>query len=68
MIKGVVLFLVVMAAIGLIGNALFPGAVGRSVKSRLLGKNRLGLKKVAPCKSCGRYTIGQQKCDCKKGR
>ena len=67
MVKGVIVFLLIMAAIGMIGNALFPGAVGRSIASRMRGKRRLAVK-PALCKSCGRYMIGSAGCDCKKGR
>ena len=67
MIKGVLVCLLIMAAIGMIGNALFPGAVGRSIKSRLHGKNRVGAAKPAICKACGRYVIGAKGCDCGKG-
>jgi hypothetical protein len=61
MVKGVIVFLVVMLAIGMIGNALFPGSVGRSVKKRF------GRAKPASCPRCGRYVIGLRDCDCKKG-
>ena len=67
MIKAVVVFLLIMAVIGIIGNALFPGAMARQVKSRMRGKNRLGAAKSATCKACGRYVIGAKGCDCKKG-
>lgn len=61
MIKAVLVFLLVMLAIGMVGNALFPGSLGRSVKKRL------GLAGPATCKRCGRYVIGSKGCDCKKG-
>ena len=61
MIKAVIVFLLVMLAIGMVGNALFPGSVGRSVKKRF------GLANPATCKRCGRYVIGSKSCDCKKG-
>jgi hypothetical protein len=67
MIKGVVIFLVVMAAIGMIGNAVFPGAVGRSVKSRFFGKKGASTAKLPTCKACGRYVFGSKGCDCRKG-
>ena len=67
MIKAVLLFLVLMALIGIIGNALFPGAMARQAKARLWGKNRRGGAKSASCTSCGRYLIGTKGCDCKKG-
>lgn len=68
MIKAVLFFLLIMAAIGMIGNALFPGAMVRRLKSRWRGKNLLGVAKPATCKTCGRYVIGAKGCDCKKGR
>ncbi len=61
MIKAVIVFLLVMLAIGMVGNALFPGRIGGSVKKRL------GLANPATCKRCGRYVIGSKGCDCKKG-
>jgi len=61
MIKAVLIFLLVMLAIGMVGNALFPGRIGGSVKKRL------GLANPATCKRCGRYVIGSKGCDCKKG-
>ncbi len=67
MIKGVLVFLLIMGAIGMIGNLLFPGAVGRSLKSRLRGKNRVGSSKPATCKACRRYVIGAKNCECGKG-
>ena len=61
MVKAVIVFLLVMLAIGLVGNALFPGRIGGSLK------NRFGVGKPATCKRCGRYVIGAKDCDCKKG-
>lgn len=58
MIKAVLFFLLVMVAIGMVGNALFPGALGRSLKKRL------GMTKPATCKRCGRYMMGSTGCDC----
>lgn len=66
MIKAVVFFLLMMAAIGMLGNVLFPGAVARKIKSRLRGKSRFSAAKSATCATCGRYVIGTQGCDCKK--
>jgi hypothetical protein len=57
MIKAVILFLLVMVAIGMVGNALFPGSVRR----------RLSRSKPKTCPRCGRYVIGSKGCDCKKG-
>jgi hypothetical protein len=61
MVKAAILFLVVMVLIGIIGNALFPGAIGRGVKKRLTGG------KPSTCPRCGRYVIGSKGCDCRKG-
>ncbi|MDB5659798.1 MAG: hypothetical protein JWS10_2413 [Cypionkella sp.] len=61
MIKAVLVFLLVMLAIGMVGNALFPGRIGGSVKKRF------GLSSPATCKRCGRYMIGSKGCNCKKG-
>jgi hypothetical protein len=61
MIKVTLLFLLVMVAIGMIGNAIFPGSALRSVKKRF------GLNKPSTCNRCGRYVIGSKSCDCKKG-
>lgn len=60
MIKAALFFLLVMVAIGMVGNALFPGYLGRSVKKRL------GMSKPATCKRCGRYMMGSKECDCSK--
>ncbi len=61
MVKAVVVFLVIMLVIGMIGNALSPGSVGRAVRKRL------GSVKPERCPRCGRYMIGPKGCDCKKG-
>jgi hypothetical protein len=60
LIKAVLIFLLAMAAIGMIGNALFPGALGRSAKKRLTSK------RPTSCKHCGRYVIGKSGCECGK--
>lgn len=59
MIKGVLFFLLVMAAIGMIGNAIAPGSVKRVLRRQL--------PKSARCPRCGRYLLGKTGCDCKKG-
>ena len=61
LLKIFILFLGGMALIGLIGKALFPGAISRSVK------NRVARVKPPRCRSCGRYLIGKGGCDCGKG-
>lgn len=43
LIKAVLVFLLVMAGIAMLGNALFPGALARRIKWRL-----------APCPDCGK--------------
>ena len=58
LIKAVILFLLVMAAIGMVGKALFPGALGRAVKKRV------PLAKSVPCPKCGKYQIGKSGCVC----
>ncbi len=64
MIKGVLFFLLVMAAIGMIGNALMPGVVHRQIKKRL-GIKKLGVAKPLVCPRCKRYQIGSGDCNCK---
>ncbi len=54
MVKAVILFLVVMAAIALIGNAIAPGSFWRR-----LGK-ATGMRR---CARCGRPMLGKT-CDC----
>lgn len=57
MVKAVILFLVVMAAIALIGNAIAPGSVWRQV-----GKT-VGMRR---CPTCGKPLIGKGPCDCRR--
>lgn len=68
MIKAVILFLLIMAVIGIIGNALFPGAMARQVRSRVRGANWLNARKPVTCKACGRHVIGSAGCNCRSGR
>jgi hypothetical protein len=56
LVKVIFLFLLVMAAIGMIGNLVFPGALTRAAK------RRLPLAKAATCPRCGRYRIGKTGC------
>jgi len=59
LLKTAILFLAAMAIIGLIGSKLFPGAISRGVKNRLLPRN-------APrCGRCGRYLVGKENCGCR---
>lgn len=57
LIKVVLLFLLAMVALAMVGNLLFPGAIGRQVKRRLPQSRR--------CGKCGRPMIGRN-CDCDK--
>lgn len=59
MIKGAIFFLLIMVAIGLIGNAIAPGSVGRMVRRQM--------PKASTCPRCGRYLFGKTGCDCRKG-
>jgi len=58
LIKAVLLFLLVMLAVGMIGNALTRGGLTRSAK------RRLGLSPASRCSRCGRYLLGKTDCDC----
>jgi hypothetical protein len=58
MVKAVIFFLIVMAAIALIGNAIAPGSVWRQVAKST------GLRR---CAKCGRPLIGKSTCSCGKG-
>lgn len=60
LIKTIFVFLLVMAGIGMIGKALFPGKVGRILQSR-----RKTLRREV-CSRCGRHVIGTSGCDCGK--
>ena len=64
MVKSVLLFLLVMVAIGMIGNALMPGVINRQIKKRLALK-KLGVAKPLVCPHCKRYQIGSGGCHCK---
>jgi len=59
LVKTIVVFLGLMVVVGLIGRALFP-----SVMPGILRKDRMSGK----CAKCGRHLIGQQTCDCARGR
>ncbi len=58
LIKAVLVFLLVMVAIAMAGNALFPGALGRSVQ------RRLPIARTARCPTCSKPLIGSSDCDC----
>jgi hypothetical protein len=58
LLKIILIFLLGMVLIGMIGKALFPGA--------LTGVLRRKRGKPPVCAKCGRYVIGKT-CDCKKG-
>lgn len=49
-----------MLAIGMVGNALFPGRIGHSVKKRL------GLADPATRNAAALGVIGSKGCDCSK--
>lgn len=56
--KAIIVFLLVMVVIGMIGNALFPGALSQAAR------RRLPLARTGTCPRCGRYLIGKSGCDC----
>lgn len=58
LVKAVLLFLLVMVVIAMLGNAMFPGAIGRGVR------RRFGAVRPAVCKDCGRPVIGKSGCAC----
>lgn len=58
LIKGMTLFLVVMAGLALFGRLRLPGK----------GRQKPGLQKPANrCPDCGRPRIGSGRCPCNKG-
>jgi hypothetical protein len=59
MFKVVMLFLLAMVVIAMVGNILYPGALGRQVKRRLIPGS------TGPCSRCGRPMVGRT-CDCRK--
>lgn len=58
LLKIILVFLLGMVLIGMVGKALFPGALTGALR-------RKGLKPPV-CGRCGRYVIGKS-CACKKG-
>lgn len=56
LVKTVFIFLLAMVLVGLVGKALFPGAMGR-----------LGRARPATCPQCRRPQIGPGPCPCGKG-
>ena len=61
LVKLMLLFLLAMVVVAMLGNLLFPGAIGRQVRRRLTSR------RAASCSRCGRPMIGRS-CDCgKKG-
>ena len=58
LVKIVIVFLGAMVIVGMIGKALFPGAMGRLTQRSA---------KPLTCPKCGRYVLGRAKCDCGKG-
>lgn len=64
MIKAVLLFLLVMVAIGMVANLIFPGSMKRSLGPTWRPTWRP--KKPGKCPRCGRFLIGSKGCDCGK--
>lgn len=58
LIKAVLVFLLVMVVIAMLGNAMFPGAIGRGVR------RRIGAVRPGVCKDCGKPRIGSSACGC----
>lgn len=58
LIKAVLVFLLVMVVIAMLGNAMFPGAIGRGLR------RRIGAARPSVCKSCGKPLIGKSGCSC----
>ncbi|MCF8484195.1 MAG: hypothetical protein K9G71_03215 [Rhodobacteraceae bacterium] len=56
--KTILVFLLGMVLIGMVGKALFPGALTGAMRRKVL--------KPPVCGRCGRYVIGKT-CACKKG-
>jgi hypothetical protein len=59
MVKAVILFLCVMALIGMVGRALFPGGRRVDFSAKNQGKD------AKFCVDCGRPRIGRGPCGCK---
>jgi hypothetical protein len=55
LVKAIIIFLLLMALLGMVGNWLFPGVIKRSVEKR---------RKPANCPKCGRHMIGRGRCAC----
>lgn len=60
LVKIVIVFLGAMAIVGMIGKVLFPGAMRRLTQRKSVAKSPV-------CGKCGRYVLGNTKCDCGKG-
>jgi hypothetical protein len=58
LVKTVLVFLLGMLLVGMIGRALFPGALGR------VARRTLTSRKPGTCKRCGSYVIGTGPCPC----
>jgi hypothetical protein len=61
MVKVILLFLLVMAALAVFGRLRFPRLPGRGSKG-----GPTALAKPEICPKCGRYQIGKAACDCQK--
>ena len=57
LIKSVILFLLAMVLIGMVGNLLFPGAIGRGIRGRVVTRALF-------CKFCGRKLLPSGRCSC----
>ena len=62
LVKVIIVFLLAMVAVGMVGKALFPGALTRTVTRRMRGRSG-----VARCGACGRDVVGTKPCICGKG-
>jgi hypothetical protein len=58
LVKIILFFLLAMVLIGMIGKALFPNGMQRSLRGP-------ASRKPPVCRHCGRYVIGKS-CDCTK--
>ena len=58
LVKTVLLFLLGMVLVGMIGRALFPGALTR------VARRSLSSRKPGTCPKCGGFVIGSGPCAC----
>lgn len=57
LVKIILIFLLAMVLLGMIGRALFPDALSRTLRKTT--------KRSVACKNCGRHIIGKS-CECTK--